>query len=680
MTIDEVIQVLNATLSESLTSLQELILRQAWEGKTYTVIAKDAFYGAERIRKVAARLWLLLSETWGEPINKTSFRQILESRSLTLAQQQLLQNPSDFSVTNIVEFPNRPLLHNSSFYIPRPPIEELAYGEMTQPGSLIRIRAPHKMGKSSLIFYLLAQAEVENYQSVIIDFQQADRVIFSDLNKFLRWLSMNVTRELNLESRIDEYWDEEMGSKVSCTSYFQGYILTQIQSPIVLAFTEVDRLFEFPEIAGEFFPLLRFWHEQARKVNIWQKLRLIVTYSTEISLPLKLHQSPFNVGLPLTLPPFTPQQVQQLAEQYELTWMGNTQIEQLMNMVGGHPYLIQLAFYHLTFPEHPLNQRSTWQSADPMSENETSDHPQNRLQKLLEQASTEAGIYNDYLRRLLAIIQAEPQLKAALQKIVASEIGVTIESILAHQLESLGLVNLEGDRVQICCALYRLYLTKQLLPTYGETPLSNFIPPADISKIEESSDSEQLKKENLELQQLCNLDELTQLANQRYFNSYLQMEWQRASREQTNLSFILCDIDYFKIYNTIYGYSAGDDCLRQIARAIRESVNRPDDVVARYGGEEFSILLPRTDLSGAVCVAERIREKVKSLAIEIKSQKFGGFPEEFVTVSLGVSNTIPNAEENYRAIVQATERALYQSKRKGRNRVTVSQFQASTVS
>jgi diguanylate cyclase (GGDEF)-like protein len=79
-------------------------------------------------------------------------------------------------------------------------------------------------------------------------------------------------------------------------------------------------------------------------------------------------------------------------------------------------------------------------------------------------------------------------------------------------------------------------------------------------------------------------------------------------------------------------------------------------------------------------VAERIREKVKSLAIEIKSQKFGGFPEEFVTVSLGVSNTIPNAEENYRAIVQATERALYQSKRKGRNRVTVSQFQASTVS
>ncbi len=680
MTIDEVIQVLNASLSESLTSLQEQILRQSWEGKTYTIIAKDAFYGAERIRKLAAQLWILLSETWGEPINKTSFRLILESRSLTLAQQQLIQNQSELLLTTIVEFPNRPLLHNSNFYIPRPPIEELASTEMTQPGSLIRIRAPYKMGKSSLIFYLLAQAEGVKYQSVMIDFQQADRGVFSDLNKFLRWLSVNVTRELNLESMLDHYWDEEMGSKVSCTTYFQAYILPKIQSPLVLVFTEVDRLFEFPEIAGEFFPLLRFWHEQARQVNIWQKLRLIVTYSTEIYLPIKLHQSPFNVGLPLKLPPLTAQQVQQLAQQYKLTWMGNDHIKQLMNMLGGHPYLIQLAFYHLTCPEHPIHQNAALQTTSLNVEDEMLNSPQNRLQKLLEQAPTEAGIYNDYLRRLLIKIQAEPQLKAALQKILSSDIAVSIDSILAHQLESLGLIDLDGDRVQLCCALYRLYLTKQLLPTYGEPPLSNFIPSTDINEREEDSDSEQLKKENLELQQLCNLDELTQLANQRYFNSYLQMEWQRASKNQTNLSFILCDIDYFKIYNTIYGYSAGDDCLRQIARAIRECVNRPDDVVARYGGEEFAILLPRTNLSGAVCVAERIRETVKSLAIEIKSQKFGGFPEEFVTVSVGVSNTIPHSDEHYRAIVQATERALYQSKRKGRNRVTVSQFQANIVS
>ncbi|MEB3281528.1 MAG: AAA-like domain-containing protein [Lyngbya sp.] len=679
MTIDEVIQVLNATRSESLTALQEHILRQSWDGKTYTVIAKEAFYGAERVRKVASGLWSLLSETWGEPITKASFREILESRSLTLAQQQLIQNQSESLVKTVVEFPNRPLLYNSSFYIPRPPIEELAYTEMTQPGSLIRIRSPQKMGKSSLIFYLLAQAETENYQSVIIDFRQADRIIFSNINKFLRWFSINVTRELNLEPMLDQYWDEELGSKVSCTSYFQTYLLTQIPSPIVLVLTEVDRLFEFPEIAGEFFPLLRFWHEQARQVVVWQKLRLIVTYSTEIYLPLKLHQSPFNVGLPLTLPAFTFEQVQQLARQYGLSWMGNSHIEQLMNMVGGHPYLTQLAFYHLAFPEYPLHYRSIVQSADSNPENEVGEPPQ-RFQEMLEQAPTEAGIYNDHLRDLLAKIQAEAQLKATVQKIVKSDLSQSIEPIVAHQLKSLGLINVEGDRVQLCCALYRLYFTKQLLPTSGEYPPSTLIPYADTSEIEESSDSEQLKKENLELQQICNLDELTQLANQRYFNSYLQMEWQRASRNQTNLSLIICDIDYFKIYNTIYGYSAGDECLRQISRAIRECVNRPDDLAARYGGEEFLILLPRTDLSGAVCVAERIREKVRSLAIEIKSHKFGGFPDEFVTVSLGVSNTIPHAGENSTSIIQATERALYQSKRKGRNRVTVSQFQANIVS
>ncbi|EAW39296.1 AAA-like domain-containing protein [Lyngbya sp. PCC 8106] len=679
MIIDEVIQVLNASLSEPLTSLQELILRQSWEGKTYTVIAKEAFYGAERIRKVAAGLWLLLSQTWEEPINKANFRKILESRSLTLAQQQLIQQQSKSLVRTVVEFPNRPLLHNSRFYIPRPPIEELAHAEMTQPGSLIRIRAPRKMGKSSLIFYLLAQAEVENYQSVIIDFQQADRIIFSDFNKLLRWFSINVTRELNLESRLDQYWDEDIGSKVSCTNYFQAYLLTQIQSPIVLALTEVERVFEYPEIAGEFFPLLRFWHEQARQINIWQKLRMIVTYSTEIYLPLQLHQSPFNVGLPLTLKSFTAQQVQQLAHQYGLTWIGNSHIEQLMNMVGGHPYLIQLAFYHLAFPEYPFHQQSVIQSLDSTPENEVPTSPQSRLQDLLEKAPTEAGIYNDYLRHVLTKIQSDPQLKASVQKIVDSDAGVAIESIIAHKLKSLGLINLEGDRVKLCCALYRLYLTKQLLSTSGDSPLSTSIPYPDTSEIEDTSDSEQLKKENLELQQLCNLDELTQLANQRYFHSYVQMEWQRASRNQTNLSLIVCDIDFFKIYNTIYGYSAGDDCLRQIARSIRECVNRPDDVVARYGGEEFSIVLPRTNLSGAVCVAERIREKVRSLAIEIKSNKFGGFPDEFVTVSVGVSHTIPHSEEDYTSILQATERALYQSKRKGRNRVTVSQFQASTV-
>ncbi|WP_413164367.1 AAA-like domain-containing protein [Capilliphycus salinus ALCB114379] len=680
MTIDEVIQVLNATRSESLTSLQELILRLSWEGKTYTVIAKEAFYGAERVRKVAAELWLLLSETWGESISKASFRQILESRSLTLAQQQLIHKQSESLVKTVVEFPNRPLLYNSNFYIPRPPIEELAYTEMTQPGSFIRIRAPQKMGKSSLIFYLLARAETDNYQTVIIDFQQADRRIFSDLNTFLRWFSINVTRELNLESRIEQYWDEELGSKVSCTSYFQGYLFNQIQPPIVLVLTELDRLFEFPEIAGDFLPLLRFWHEQARQVNLWQKLRLVVTYSTEIYQSLKLHQSPFNVGLPLTLPPLNSQQVQQLARQYRLTWMGSDKIEQLMNMVGGHPYLIQLAFYHLTFPEYPLHYRSIGQSADSNSESELQLSPQDRFEEMLETAATEAGIYNDYLRHLLAIIQAEPQLKATVQKMVQSDLGVSIEPIMAHRLKSLGLIELEGDRMQFCCALYRLYFTKQLLPTSGEIPLSTLVPYTDTSEIEDPADSDQLRKENLELQQLCNLDELTQLANQRYFNSYLQMEWQRASRNQTNLSLIICDIDYFKIYNTIYGYSAGDDCLRQIARAIRECVNRPDDLVARYGGEEFLILLPRTDLSGSVCVAERIREKVRSLAIEIKSQKFGGFPDEFVTVSLGVSNTIPHADENYTSIIQATERALYQSKRKGRNRVTVSQFQANIVS
>ncbi len=673
MTIDEVIQVLNANLPNPLSGVQDLILREAWQGKTYTAIAQQAYYGNERIRKIAAQLWVLLSEMWDEPINKANFRTVLEARSLTLTQQQLIWRRLESDGIPTLEYPDRPLFAASRLYISRPPIEELAYTEILKPGSLIRIKAPRKMGKTSLILQLLDRVTTENYVSVTIDFQQADNAIFSSLDKFLRWFSANLSRELQLPSQLDDYWDEDIGSKVSCTIYLQGYVLAQLQQPIVLVLTELDRVFEFPEIAAEFLPLLRFWHEQARKVEIWQKLRLIITYSTEVYVPLNLNQSPFNVGLPLSLPRFNHAQVQTLAKRYGLNWLSEAEIEQLMEMVCGHPYLIQLAFYHLAFTQQnpTLN----------LAEEETLEQKHAYFQQLLEQAPTASGIYNDYLRRQLNAVQDEPQLLAAIKKVIVSKEGITLEPVLTYQLSRLGLVELDGDHVLPCCKLCRLYLTKQLLldDTINLSQKINLIPDSD-SRNFGLANQEQLHRENLKLQQLCNLDELTNLSNRRYFESYFKLEWQRAHRERINLSLILCDIDYFKIYNAIYGYATGDECLQKIARSIQECVNRTDDLVARYGGEEFVILLPRTDLNGASCVAERIRAQIKSLAIPIKSLQFGGFPEEYVTVSLGVGSLIPQSNTTFQSLMQAAEQALYQSKRKGRNRVTISPLKASRAS
>lgn len=136
---------------------------------------------------------------------------------------------------------------------------------------------------------------------------------------------------------------------------------------------------------------------------------------------------------------------------------------------------------------------------------------------------------------------------------------------------------------------------------------------------------------NRELLLLAHLDGLTQVANRRRLDAYLNQEWRRLSREKLSLSLILCDVDHFKRYNDRNGHQAGDDCLQQIAQAINRVVKRPADLVARYGGEEFAIILPNTTVEGATTVAEVIRAEIQQLRILHNDSD----SSELVTVSLG---------------------------------------------
>ncbi|MFB2882274.1 AAA-like domain-containing protein [Floridanema aerugineum] len=633
MTIYELVQLLNATQKKPLTPLQEWVLHQAWEGKTYSRMAAEGNYVDEYLRKTASELWALLSEFLGETITKYNFRATLEPRKLPKAQQQLIRDFSYSSNSSPLEFPGAPLAINSKFYIPRPPIEELIYEEITKPGSLVRIKAPRKMGKSSLVLRVVAHADSLNYRTINIDFRQADRAFFANIDKFLRWVSANVCRELELESRIDNYWDEEIGSKVSCTVYWQSYLLQQLQTPLVLVLNEVNRIFDYPEIAQEFLPLLRYWHEQAKYIEVWQKLRLVVVYSTEIYVPLKLNQSPFNIGLPLKLPPFTAEQVQELAQRYNLDWTDNLKTKRLLALLGGHPYLVQLAFYHL--------------------------HRQDvGLKELLQQAATESGIYEEYLRYSLATVQAEPGLEGALQQVIRSEEPVKLDPVIAYKLESIGLVNMDGDRLVPSCELYRLYFSRKLLPSQAEIATNDSL----------TQNFTQLERENLELRRLRDIDDFTKLANRRYFEQYLEEQWQNLVLTRSPLSVILCDIDFFKIYNKTQGSEAGDNCLRQIAEVMRQLVRRSYDVVARYQEDEFAIILPNANANIACEVAERIREKVKSLAIS-HDPKIDGLPAPVLTVSLGVASTIPDHNINSDNLLRKAKEALSLAKTLGRNQV-----------
>lgn len=324
----------------------------------------------------------------------------------------------------------------SEFYVERPPIESRCNEAILKPGSLIRIKAPRQMGKTSLMARILHQASQQDYLTVPLSFQLADGKVFADLDKFLRWFCASVGRRLKIPNKLTDYWDEIFGSKDNCTAYFEEYLLAEINQPLVLGLDEVDCVFQYPEIAADFFGLLRAWHEDGKNREIWRKLRLVVVHSTEVYIPLNINQSPFNVGLPIELPEFNAQQVLDLAQRHGLNWSFN-QVEQLMTMVGGHPYLVRMALYRIARKDITLN-------------------------LLLQKAPTEAGPYSDHLRRHLWNLEQHPELAAAIKKVVAATSPVRLNSIECFKLLSMGLLLQQGNDVTPRCNLYRQYFRDRL--------------------------------------------------------------------------------------------------------------------------------------------------------------------------------------------------------------------------
>ncbi len=239
---------------------------------------------------------------------------------------------------------------DSVFYIDRPILESLCYEAIGQPGALLNIRAPKQMGKTSLMSRILARASSLSYRTVAVSLQLTDGEILQNLERFLQWFCARVSKQLGLSNALADFWDNSLGSKANATDYFEDILLANLDRPLVIAIDELNQLFAYPDIVREFLLLLRTWSEQAKARvadrNPWHKIRLVTVYSTEILMPPSIDPSLLNTGLVIELPEFTPAQVQDLAERYgqEIT---EQQIEQLITLLGGHPYRLQLAFYYL---------------------------------------------------------------------------------------------------------------------------------------------------------------------------------------------------------------------------------------------------------------------------------------------------------------------------------------------
>lgn len=172
-------------------------------------------------------------------------------------------------------------------------------------------------------------------------------------------------------------------------------------------------------------------------------------------------------------------------------------------------------------------------------------------------------------------------------------------------------------------------------------------------------------------QQLLFVDSLTQIGNRYCFDRFLERQWLQNKQEQKPISLILCDVDYFKYYNDTYGHQLGDDCLKQVAKAIAQVV-RKSDLVARYGGEEFAAILPNTDPEMAYQIAQRILLRVKNLHIDHASSQVSNY----VSLSCGIACEIPQDLSSPTELIKIADRALYDAKKQGRDRVVLADFNA----
>jgi diguanylate cyclase (GGDEF)-like protein len=191
----------------------------------------------------------------------------------------------------------------------------------------------------------------------------------------------------------------------------------------------------------------------------------------------------------------------------------------------------------------------------------------------------------------------------------------------------------------------------------------------ELQKINKALDlaNKELDRANHQLISAANQDGLTQIANRRRFDEYFDQTWRQALRDRKILTLLLCDIDYFKLFNDTYGHVEGDRCLQRVAETLETVIERPMDLAARYGGEEFALILPNTNLQGGWIIAEKLLAAIEQLGIFHSSSPVS----DRITLSIGIAGLLPTAKITAQTLLSATDIALYEAKKTGRARIVV---------
>lgn len=209
------------------------------------------------------------------------------------------------------------------------------------------------------------------------------------------------------------------------------------------------------------------------------------------------------------------------------------------------------------------------------------------------------------------------------------------------------------------------YITKPFNPVIVRARVSTHLELCDARKQLEKQNQELKAKSDL-LEEIVNLDSLTGISNRRHFDKVLEVEWSRALRNNTQISVIVADIDYFKKFNDHYGHIEGDKCLRLVAQCLSSLLQRPTDTAARYGGEEFVAILSETDINGTMLLAGNWRMEIEKLRIPHATSAVA----DCVTISVGYATMVPKRNQLPYYLVGVADEMLYQSKESGRNLIS----------
>ncbi|MEM7031599.1 MAG: serine/threonine-protein kinase [Chloroflexota bacterium] len=392
-------------------------------------------------RDLRAQIQRILSDTQSEnrSDDRTTAARPVVSPHVNLSEDGRILSDSDSFHSPLPEFDPRILESleapggvvklRDKFYIDREADQQLKR-EITRLGTTTTIRAPRQMGKSSLMVRGLQYAREQGAKIITLDLQRVDAEALESLDSFLQYLAKFIIRKLRLDlNEVDQAWQGALGSQDKLTYLMEDYVLPEVDGTLILALDEVDRLLS-TSFHTSFFALLRSWHNSRAFDEIWDSLNLILVIATEPYLLIDdVNQSPFNVGLQISLDDFNDTQIHTLNKKHGSP-LADAEITNFMALLGGHPFLTRKALYQM------VSERINW---DTLSHN----------------AASEQGPFGEHLRRHHWLLNDEPHLQASLKEIIQTH--ETKSPMGLFRLLQAGLIKGSGERYTCRCDLYRLY-------------------------------------------------------------------------------------------------------------------------------------------------------------------------------------------------------------------------------